>query len=208
MIKHDTNEFLSMPDDYEPDIYKGRNSQDIITNSYCKQFINLVSNNQLIILNGRTLGDFRGQFTSIQPKGCSVIDYFAVSSCINNKVNFLKVQNLTMYSDHRPLVMELRCPLITVNPTNHLDEEYQKASPRFIFNEANKDNFIEAQNSETSIHTVDDLNTCRATLSNSTCSDTNKSVRNINDKFTEHIRNLATDSFKQTKIGKKEKAKE
>ena len=203
MIRNDISNFLPMPEDYEPDNYKDRNSQDGTTNSHCKQFISLVSNNQLTILNGRTLGDLQGQFTSIQLKGCSVIDYFAVSSRLHRKVNFLKIQNLTMYSDHRPLVMELRCPPIAVDPPKKLNEDYQKAPPRFIFDDSNKDNFIEAQNSEASKITLHSLNTSLGTLPKSNPSDNIKTVRDINDKFTEHIRNLATFSFKQTKVGKK-----
>lgn len=210
MINNDTNDFLPMPDDYEPDIYKDRNSHDKLTNSYCKQFINLISNNQLCILNGRTLGDFQGQFTSIQPKGCSVIDYFAVSSKIQPKVNYLKVKNLTMYSDHRPLMMELRCPPMTVKPPTPLEKEYQKASPRFIFNEANKGAFMEAQDSEQSAQTLTNLQETLGTLSNGQFNhNTNiaKTVKDINSKFTEHIRNLATSSFKQTKIQANKKSK-
>ena len=207
MVKDDSIDFLPMPEDYEPDNYKGRNSQDSATNTYCKQFINLVSNNQLTILNGRTLGDFQGQFTSIQLNGCSVIDYFAVSSKLERKVNFLKVKNLTIYSDHRPLVMELRCPQISVDPPTKLHKDYQKAPARFIFDESNKDNFIEAQNSESSTSTLQSLNASLATLPKKDISDNIKTVRDINNKFTEHIRNLATSSFKQTKVGIKKKHK-
>ena len=207
-IENDTSEFLPMPEDYEPDIHNARNSQDLSMNSYCKQFINLVSNNQLYILNGRTLGDFRGQYTSIQPKGCSVIDYFAVSSKIQSSVNFLKVQNLTMYSDHRPLNIELRCPPISLKPSKPLHVEYQKASPRFIFNETNKTNFIDALCSETATDTLNKLNDSLEKLNQASAPHIiNETVKTVNNTFTEHIRTLASASFKQTKVGTKKKQK-
>ena len=204
MIENDSNEYLPMPDDYTPDDYQIRNSQDNSTNSYCKQFINLISNNQLRILNGRTLGDFQGQFTSIQKNGCSVIDYFAVSPKIQQKVNYLQVNSLTMNSDHKPLVMELRCPPITVKPPVPLDTEYDKASPRFIFNDTNKEIFTEAQSSDSSKQTLQSLHDILTTI---TINDTDiaKSIKDINNKFTEHIKSLASTAFKQTKTNSNKK---
>ena len=208
LLEDDNNKFLPMPDDYEPDADKPRNSQDTSTNSYCKQFINLVSNNQLYILNGRTLGDFSGQFTSIQPKGCSVIDYFAVSPKLKNSVNFMKVQNLTMYSDHRPLTMELRCPPISLDPSKPLQDEYQKAPPRFIFNEVNKSSFIEALSAETATEALNELNRSLESLNHTTTPHTvNITLKTVNDTFTEHIRTVASTSFKQTKVGAKKQQK-
>ena len=82
-----------MPDDHVPDIFKPRNSRDRVKNNHGTQFLKLIIHNQLTILNGRTLGDFAGKITSIQPKGCSVIDYIAVSRKIQTNVNYFKVWN-------------------------------------------------------------------------------------------------------------------
>ena len=66
LVEQDTNDHVPLPEDYEPDINSPRNSLDNITNTYGKLFLDVVKNNQLIILNGRTLGDLTGHFTSIQ----------------------------------------------------------------------------------------------------------------------------------------------
>ena len=76
MVLYDSDEFLPMPDDYIPDKNTPRFSQDTKTNTYGTHFLNIIMNNQLTILNGRTLGDMTGNFTSVQKQGCSVVDYF------------------------------------------------------------------------------------------------------------------------------------
>ena len=71
MIREDSTNFVPLPDDYEPDDFLPRNSLDLITNTYGTHFLNLVKHNQLTILNGRTLGDLVGNFTSIQKMGAA-----------------------------------------------------------------------------------------------------------------------------------------
>lgn len=56
-----------------------RESQDCIINTREKQIISLCVSSCLRILNGRTLGDSMGSYTSFQPSGSSVIDYFIAS---------------------------------------------------------------------------------------------------------------------------------
>ena len=55
--------FLPLPDDYIAQELRHRNSKDAITNSYKRPFLDLLINNKLHILNGRTLGDTLGDFT-------------------------------------------------------------------------------------------------------------------------------------------------
>ena len=118
-----------MPDDYIPDNNIPRQSQDNRTNSHGSNFLNLIINNQITILNGRTLGD-----SSIQKQGCSVVDYFAVSNFIKYRVNYMKVLDLTEYYDHKPLSLELECKPMNINPSEPLSAIYQPAPLIFIFN--------------------------------------------------------------------------
>ena len=178
MIKHDSSNFLPMPDDYEPDEYKDKCSQDNKSNSQGTQFLKIVILNQLTILDGRTIGDLAGKFTSIEQQGCSVIDYFAVSKNIQSKTNYMKVQDLTEYSDHKPLSLEIRCPQITVDQSQPLESKYQPAQCRFLFNEDNKACFM--GKISTSMHTMQILNENLETITNS-------------DNLTEHVlREFAT----------------
>ena len=76
LLEHDeSNGNLPLPDDYMSNDFLPRKSEDKSTNPYGSEFLSLVLNNNLIILNGRTLGDLSGSFTFIKPNGSSVVDY-------------------------------------------------------------------------------------------------------------------------------------
>ena len=158
-IEHDSTDFIPMPDNYISDITTVRYSQDNKTNPYGTHFLNLIKHNQLKILNGQTLGDLTGNLTSIQKRGCSVVDYFAVSKCINDQINYMKVLNFTEYSDHRPLSLQLSCRSIQISKMKPLNSVYQPAPTRFIFNENNKKEFLKLQQDDTSCQILKDLKT-------------------------------------------------
>ena len=209
MIKYDSNEFIPLPDDYEPDEFIPRNSHDVTKNTYGTHFLNLVKTNQLIILNGRTLGDYQGHFTSIQKNGCSVIDYIAVTKNSRSLVNYFKILDFTEHSDHKPLSVELRCNNVFVKKCSPLQEVYEPAPCRFIFNDDNKDNFFHTQTLTSSRTFINELQSQVDALNNMDSlnidnSDNNNSspvneIQRINNRFSEHIREMATSCFKQTK---------
>jgi hypothetical protein len=62
----ETTDFIPLPDDYTPQDLTYRNSRDKITNSYKRPLLDMLINNKLHILNGRTLGDYLGEFTCIK----------------------------------------------------------------------------------------------------------------------------------------------
>ena len=203
MLKNDSHKFLPLPDDHETDEFKPRNSQDSKTNSHGTQFLKLITHNQLTVLNGRTLGDFEGKYTSIQRNGCSVIDYFAVTKKIYPNVNYFKILDFTPYSDHKPVSMQLKCRSFNMSPNKPLHIAYEQAPTRFIFSEENKDTFVESLSSQPSKNTIQNLRDeiitmqDKRTEGNSTL--ISKAIKEINNKFTEHIRENASNSFKQTK---------
>ena len=143
IVLHDSDEFLPMPDNYIPDENTPRFSQDTKTNTYGTHFLNIIMNNQLTILNGRTLGDMTGNFTSVQKPCWCVVDYFAISQALENDVNYMKVLDQTPYSDHKPLSMELHCKHIQIECMLPLEQQYEPAPTRFIFNKGNRDAFIQ-----------------------------------------------------------------
>ena len=199
-IIEDLSDHIPLPDDYIPDVLTKRNSLDLNTNSYGKIFLNLIKNNQLIILNGRTLGDLTGNFTSIQKSGCSVIDYISVSNSLKSDIKYFKVLPFTEHSDHRPISTELRINQISTPVPSSLHEDYEKAPCRFMYSQENKDQFLNIQSEETSLRAINDIN---SQLQNaSTIEDresVEKSVKTINDKITEHLRGMASQCFKTTR---------
>ena len=56
--------------------------------------------NQLYILNGRTLGDLRGKLTCHTPMGSSIVDYFISSSTLSTDIQSMIVNDLSIFSDH------------------------------------------------------------------------------------------------------------
>ena len=145
--------------------------------------------NQLVILNGRILGDSQGKYTSIQKQGCSVVDYFVVTKRIFSQVNYLKIGNFTEYSDHKPLSINMRCKDICTNPSQPLESMYQSAPGRFIVNDENKIKFVKSlssassllilQNLQESINTVHDNQNKDKSIIIKSVKDINKNSQNI-----------------------------
>lgn len=52
-----------------------RKNKDNILNSRGRKFIDLIGSIKGCILNGITKGDKKDEFTYVDPRGCSVIDY-------------------------------------------------------------------------------------------------------------------------------------
>ena len=199
-IVENVSDHIPLPDDYIPDALSKRNSLDKNVNSYGKIFLNLIKNNQLIILNGRTLGDLTGNFTSIQKNGCSVIDYISVSSNLKSDIKYLKVLPFTEYSDHRPISTELRINQISTLNTSSLHDDYEKAPCRFIYSQENKDLFLNMQSDEASLRIIEEINSLLQSASTTEDSETvGKSIKTINNQITQHLRKLASQCFKTTK---------
>ncbi|CAB3984539.1 Hypothetical predicted protein, partial [Paramuricea clavata] len=77
-----------------------RKSRDIHINTYGKSLAELCCGNELIILNGRTKGDYIGQFTCHTYSGASVVDYTVVSSEILQSIKHFTVSSITEFSHH------------------------------------------------------------------------------------------------------------
>jgi hypothetical protein len=82
--------------------------------------------------------------------GGSVIDYFAVTSGLTDKVDFLKVLKFNEFSDHRLLSLKFRCNSFSTINSRPLKDCYDHAPCRYLLNDQNIDSFAEMQNSETS----------------------------------------------------------
>ena len=200
LIKFDDhNDHLQLPEDYVPDDYTPRNSQDKFKNNFCTNFLSLISNNLLTILNGRTLGDLSGAYTCIKSRGCSVVDYFASSEKVTNKVQFLEILPFTNFSDHCPLLLTLQTSQLDIINLKHISELFETAPARFIINQSMKETFTNIQETESSTKFQDEIRQRISLLTKSDSTLTREKVTDIVNEFTGHLQNLASACFKTSK---------
>ncbi|CAG2197514.1 unnamed protein product [Mytilus edulis] len=99
-----------LPVNYEADcIHKLRNTEiPQSTNNYGKSVIEICTESQLRILNGRTLGDSKGKITFYNHMGVSIVDYCICSaSFLSNINNFTVGQYCPTLSDHCPISVQI-----------------------------------------------------------------------------------------------------
>ena len=101
----------------------------------------------------------------------------------------MKVLDLTPFSDHKPLSMELHCKHIKIECMLPLEQQYEPAPTRFIFNEGNRDAFIQGLGTESSQQTLKDLQDTIDRLRDSTTDNNSLTTTTIN----------ATNCFRQSK---------
>ena len=184
--------FIPVPDDHIPLDLPNRNSQDKKTNSYKRPFLDILINNELHVLNGRTLGDFAGKFTCIQTGGASVVDYFIISPQIKNLVSHMTVEPLTQFSDHKPLTLAMNFSQTSnCNVENKpLHESYNKAPLRY---KLTPDSYTHLG---TSMEKQSLKDRTHAILENN-CD--NMDTHELNDTVTKHLQNIADDCLQKSK---------
>ena len=80
-----------------------RNSEDQEIKTRGKDLLDICKMNDYLIMNGRTIGDLFGKFTSHQWNGSSVVDYFIVPNYFaKHVINFTVGEYLPWLSDHCP----------------------------------------------------------------------------------------------------------
>ena len=186
------NSFIPLPEDYEPDNLTRRNSQDSKTNNYKRLFLELLINNSIHILNGRTLGDFKGGYTCIQPNGSSVVDYFIISSGIRKLINYMTIMEFTAHSDHKPISLSLKLSDRYHIRHHKLHNTYDKAPLRYKFSDNDKVNYSNIQENVDMVTLAQDI--IDRTYDNST-----NGTINLNNDITRYIQTLANNSLNKTK---------
>ena len=106
------------PDDEENDddpegvpsshpIEGNRSSQDRVVNGRGALLLDFLACCKLSILNGCSLGDILGEFTSVNYHGASVVDYMAATPNLLDSIKSFQVLDLTKFSDHKPILCKL-----------------------------------------------------------------------------------------------------
>ena len=108
-----------------------------------KRLLEICSQSQLRIANGRSFGDLTGKFTSHSTLGSSVIDYFIISETILSKLLLMKVHDFNKsLSDH--------CMISCVLSVNFIEtRNYENSScipmpTKYIWNDNSSQSFLNA----------------------------------------------------------------
>lgn len=129
-------------------ITKGRKSNDSVINTFGKTLLNFCTAFNLCILNGVCNGDLDGRYTYISESGCSVIDYFVVSSELYALLYdniFLEVIN-RIESCHMPVCFTINHQHL--NEINVKEEETNIYVEKMIWEDSNVNLFNDALNSD------------------------------------------------------------
>ena len=174
-----------------------RNSQDIGTNSHKNLLLDLVQSNNLVILNGRTIGDSVGRYTCFKWNGNSVVDYFICSGDIIPSIKSLQVLQHTLYSDHNPVVLSFWGNITTtVNSSiNNCSNKnnYKDAPSRYKITRDNLDEFKSGLSEPSILLMVNEIS--RFADSCTSVED----IKNLNRKVTDLINNVASQHIDKSK---------
>ena len=163
-----------------------RNSEDMkIVNKRGKDFLDICRTNDLVIANGRTVGDIFGKYTCHQKTGSSVVDYLITPyKAIMNVQKFCIGEYIPTLSDHCSLQANLSIPA-KLTKEKHIEVELQDLPKRYIWNR-------------------DDDETFKAKLASDPFKEkiTTLMAADDNPNLAQDIRNLLVDAADQCKIRK------
>ena len=143
----DSSDSLPLPRNYKSDTFDTEriNNMDKMVNNYGKQLIDLCIASDIIILNGRTMGDILGKFTCYEYNGQSAVDYHVVSKSLFKDIIAMRVHNLMEYSDHTPISLILNVfGSRQVNQLRDRNNKYESVSPVFKWDEDSKEKYLYA----------------------------------------------------------------
>ena len=143
-------------------------------------FLNFLKAYKLYIINGRVGNDSdKGDFTFVDTVGCSVIDYFASSADIFDKISNFKIDN-NGFLKHLPLILDLQYQYST-----NIQRESTKdtTSIKFSFSKGDSDRVIYRSNLEEKI-----IDGCFEPLDNSDINDFLYTFENLILACSEHCK--------------------
>ncbi len=104
-----------------------RSNKDKKVNKFGKQLIDTMEEAHMLILNGRTLGDYDGKKTCHKYNGNSTVDHMIVSANILNKFASFRVIEPQWFTDHSPLSCQIRLqpPFPNARRNSNMTEFYK-----------------------------------------------------------------------------------
>ena len=147
-----------------------RNSKDLKVDARGKELLEICKLNDLLILNGRIVGDIFGNLTSHQWNGSSVVDYaMTPNNFSKTNQNFSVGKFIPWISDHCPIFTALQGDWAS-KPLNKLQtKDLQNIPVGHAWNEASRDRYFAGLKSNSNLLMA--LNTYNGCLVNQEVAD-------------------------------------
>ena len=162
-----------------------RKSRDEVINARGKLLLDFLSSTNLSLLNGCMVGDILGEFTSLNYRGQSVVDYMATSGKMKNFINNFRVMDLTSLSDHKPCLCTFNHNIRLLS-SDYLTDSLEDAPVRYNWKK-------EDQTQETQFHSAQTENEFQERISKllETKCTTPNDVMKLNDEVVKIYKDLA-----------------
>ena len=171
-----------------------RHSEDKSMNSFGRKLLSTLTNYDLIVANGCTVGDRIGRYTCEQKTGSSVVELFIIHRDFINKIAYMKVNSFDWYSDHAPITVLLK---VNIDQSKNMPKYWKKISKLIQrWDDKTKDDYMKILASEEFQKRLDDFCLSKELNSNSST-----------EIFTEIIRDALRRTF-PVKVKKKRITKE
>jgi len=181
-VEHSTiDKLLKLPPFLSTPFVPERSNEDKGTNQLTTTLIEMLHTTGLVIANGRTKGDKTGKITCMKWNGVSTVDYIVTNPTLLNSISNLTIQELTEFSDHKPLSLtmlmtsENRSPRLNNADTTML----QKCPNKFKWDEDAKKSFSQVLKSESDKMSPDLMIQCSESLTKERCHQLCEAVTNI-----------------------------
>ena len=178
-----------------------RNCQDNGTNSHKSLLLDIINTNNLIVLNGRTIGDSSGRFTCFKWNGNSVVDLFVCSTNLLSEIKSLSVKPHTLFSDHNPVVLSLWNNVTFNNEIVDNLIKFDSAPARYKTTPDSLSSFSDAQLNPTFTRELNNL------LNEADSCTTKEQLTCLNNNFMNLINDTAGQNFTKTKPPSSEQIK-
>ena len=117
-----------------------RNNIDMKTNAAGLQLLNLCKISDMMILNGRVIGNLTGHYTYYAPNGCSVVDYTMVDSDLFKNILYQTIELPSHLSDHCLQKFAIKCNYTMQNACCNKDKLLPLPS-KFRWQNESQDNY-------------------------------------------------------------------
>ena len=167
-----------------------RCNEDTKTNDFGHRLVNFCKVSGMIICNGRLENDSTGKFTYLDKKGKSSIDYVLISKGLLHIENVIFVEDISIFSDHTPVVFTLGNINLHVAQSNLSNKNVDDENTNRSFLKWNLDSEPVFTSNMNNVNTTEKLDSIFSTL----CLDMDYLTHDVVEKCIIDIKNILVDA--------------